>query len=177
MKTYLNLKVLVVLAAFFTCTAAFAADVVDVPLDHILMQLFGWIASLFQKSPDQGDLEWALKVGALISIMLSSLKSSALRPFWDKLGNAKALAGPVLGIVAGVLAMIAHHEPITLRSLLEYFAAGGGAIAFHEILGWVRGLPGLNKYIAMAIDLVEMVLRRPDGGQNLAALGKNQASQ
>lgn len=100
--------------------------------------------------------KWELSAG--IALVVSSLKVSFLRPLWDKLGDFKIWAGPVLGLVAGFFSM---GTSLTLEAALAYLTAGAGAIFMHEILDMVKKIPGIGAVWLQIIDVIKLLLRAP----------------
>lgn len=109
--------------------------------------------------------KWELS--AAIALIVSSFKVSFLRPLWDKLGDFKIWAGPVLGLVAGFLTM---GTSLTLEAAFAYITAGAGAIFMHEILDMVKKIPGIGSVWLTIIDIIKSLLRAPQAPIAMLAL-------
>ena len=144
---------------FLYAGVAIAADQVDLPIGDFVSQAIGFI-KLFLAG-DQGSFPWAVKVSAAVMLIIASMKVSILRPLWDKLGSAKAWIAPVLGCIGGVISIKASGGAVTINVVGQYFMAGAGAIVIHELFDSIKAVPGLNKYIAMVIDFLQLIFKRP----------------
>lgn len=107
-----------------------------------------------------GGLPWMGKVSSLVLILVSSMKVSFLKPMWDKLGAAKAWAGPVLGLIGGILSL-GMDGNITLAGVLAYVSSGAGALILHELLDTVKAIPGLGSMYVAVIDYIKSKLGAP----------------
>lgn len=174
------MKSLVLSLALLGCTPAFAADAPKAapvvqpvaaapvvvapaaPVEHVL---------ILEKSPDEipvqdfagqvleaiskfGGLNWMGKIALLITLIISTMKVTAIRQmFWDKLGAAKAWAAPILGLILGILTL-AMGGHLTLAGVLAWVSAGAGALILHELLDSLKKIPGLGAMWVSFIDLV-----------------------
>lgn len=134
---------------FAVSKLAFAADA-DLPADQFFGQVIDAIKAM-------GGLPWAAKFGAVILLLVSSMKVSFLRPLWDKLGAAKAWAALGLALVGGIL-MLSVEGKLTLAGVVAYVVAGGGAVIMHELLDTVKAIPGLGSVWIAVIDLLSKLL-------------------
>ena len=158
MKKYLMFLIPCMLLFCGVVRAEDSVPLTEIPLEQFLSSAFAVVMSFFQKQPDGSDLAFALKLSGLITLLISTMKVSFMRPLWDKLGNWKWALSFVLSFAA---ALLGQGSSITLGSALLYLSAGPGALALHELIDKVKAIPGLNKYIGMAISLIELVLRKP----------------
>jgi len=128
-------------------------------LDAFSVQVLGTIGKL-------GGLSTMLKISAVIMLVIASLKVSVLNKLvWSKLGPVQIWAGPVLGLLAGILGLGAGSVKLSLPLVFAYITAGGGAVFVHEILDLVKAIPGLGPIYVQLISVVE------------GALGGSQPSQ
>ena len=113
----------------------------ELPLDQFLAQVMAAIKAL-------GGLPWALKIASIVLLIIASMKVAVVRNLiWDRLGAAKAFVAPVLGLIVGLLSMAAEGN-VTVAGVFAYLFAGAGALAIHELLDAVKGIPGIGqKYI------------------------------
>lgn len=128
-----------------------ASSAQDVPVESFVQQVFDLIGSF-------GGLPWMAKIAGVITVIISSMKVSFIRPLWDKLGEAKVWLAPILGLVAGVMGM---GVDITWASAIAYVTAGAGAVIFHELLDTIKAIPGLGSMWVSVIDFISIILRAP----------------
>jgi hypothetical protein len=142
---------LVVFAFLFSIFALIALPVfalaADLPAQDFLAQVFEAVKGL-------GGLSWMGKIASIMLLIVASMKVSFLRPLWDKLGPAKAILAPVLGLIAGCIAM----PSLSLQGLMAYLFAGAGAIVLHELLDALKSVPGLGGLYVGVIDFVMKLL-------------------
>jgi hypothetical protein len=108
-----------------------------------------------------GGLSWMAQVAMVLGLLLASMKVSFLRPIWDKLGDAKAWAAPLLGLLYGVVSLKISGD-LTLAGAMAYFGAGAGAIILHELLDSLKSAPGIGHIYVGIIDLIEKLALKPD---------------
>jgi hypothetical protein len=141
------------LALSFLTAYAFAADVVT-PGDF-----FAQVLDVITKF---GGLTFVLKVAAIITLVISSMKVSVLNDLiWSKLGAFQAWVAPILGLLAGILHLADNGASISWASVFAYLSAGAGAIILHELLDSVKALPGLGEFWVGLIAAVEKLLGGP----------------
>ena len=128
---------------------AHAADA-DIPVDQFLNLVLEAVKNF-------GGIPWTLKIASILTLILSTMKVSFMRPLWDKLGWAKALAAPVLAIVVGLLSL----QPFSLAGLVAYLFAGAGAIVLHQMLDGVKGIPGVGGAFVSVIEFLQKMLKAP----------------
>ena len=103
-------------------------------------------------------LGWQAGVVALLTLIVSTTKNSVLRGYiWDKLGWAKAFVAPGLGIVLYMLGMAEFSWKAALLGL----TSGLGAIALHQLLDAVKGIPSVGPIWVKVIDFLGTLLKRP----------------
>lgn len=124
---------------------AHAADG-DIPLDQLLAQVLDLVKSF-------GGLPWMGKISAIVLLLLASMKVSFLRPLWDKLGRGKVLASLVMSLVVGICALGASGS-LSIPGVMAYLFAGAGAIILHELLDWIKSIPGLGAMYVAAINFL-----------------------
>ena len=100
-----------------------------------------------------GGLSWGLKIAAIISLLIASMRVSAINAWtWAKLPNLlKPLVGPVLGLIGGLLTV----HPINGPALLAWVMAGGGAVLIDNVLDGVKSQPGLSPLVVSLINFFE----------------------
>lgn len=131
---------------------AFAQDTIPQPVDTVE----GFFSQTLTFIKQFGGLPWVLKIAGISAILISTLKVSAIRELtWDKLGNAKVWAAPVLGLIFGVLSLGTN---LTFASALAYISAGAGAIILHELLDSIKAIPGIGSIWVSIIDVIQSLL-------------------
>lgn len=150
--------VLFLVVSFFSLTATAAevltnvvaapvAPVAAAPSADLLTQVLDLIHNW-------GGIPWVLKISAILTLVLSSMKVSFLNNLiWSKLGAFKAWAAPVLALIVGVLDL-ARTGQLTVAGVLAFVSAGAGAIILHELLDTLKALPGLGP---MWVELISVV--------------------
>lgn len=124
-------------------------------MDNFLAQVLETVHAL-------GGLPWAGKIASVVLLIIAAFKVSVLNDLvWSKLGAFKAVAAPVLGLVAGVLMLSVSPGGITVAGLLAYVGAGAGAVLLHELLDMVKAIPGIGPLWVTVIGVIEGAL----GGQ------------
>lgn len=171
------MKALVLSLALLGCTPAFAADapkaapvVQPVVAAPVVVQPEMKVL-VIEKSPDEipvqtfagqvleaigqfGGLPWVGKIALLITLIIGSMKVTALRQLiWDKLGAAKAWLAPILGLILGVLTLMQGGH-LTLAGVLAWVSAGAGALILHELLDSIKKIPGIGAAWVGFIDLI-----------------------
>ncbi len=140
------------LTMMFFAVLAFAQDTIPAPAETVE----GFFAQTLTFIKQFGGLPWVFKIAGIAAILLSTLKISVLREYtWDKLGNAKVWAAPVIGLIFGIASLGTN---LTLASALAYISAGAGAIILHELLDSVKAIPGLGGVWISIIDVIKSLL-------------------
>lgn len=122
------------LVLFLVGQFALAQAAADVPVQDFAAQVLGAISSF-------GGLPWVGKIALIVTVVLSSIKVLPIRTLiWDKLGNAKAFAAPVLGLILGVLTL-AQGGQLSFAGVMAYVSAGAGAIILHELVDALKAAP------------------------------------
>lgn len=132
--------------------SVFAQVAAELPVTDFLAQVIEAIKSF-------GGLAWGMKVAAVITLIISSMKVSFIRQYtWDKVhGSLKALIAPALGLIAGLLSMGKFDG----ASLVAWAFAGAGAVLLNSVLDGVKQLPGVGPQYVALINFIEMILMKP----------------
>lgn len=126
------------------------AQAAELPATDFFAQLMAAIKAF-------GGLSWMGKVSSIVLLLVASMKVSFIKPLWDKLGAAKAWAGPVLGLIGGILSLGVDGN-ITVAGVMAYVASGAGALILHELLDTVKAIPGLGAMYVAVINWIEGLL-------------------
>ncbi len=158
MKKILSLTMMTLFMAItFVVSYAMADDSVVAPAD--------FFAQVVQFVHDFGGLTSLLKISGLVTLIIASVKVTALNElFWAKLGAAQAWVAPVLGLFGGILGL-SQSGPITGASVFAWVSAGAGAIILHELLDSIKALPGLGAIYVTIINMIEGALGGPASKQ------------
>jgi hypothetical protein len=131
-----------------------------------------FLAQVMRTSETIGGLPTLLKVSAVITLLVSSLKVTALRGLiWERLGAGQVLVAPALGLIAGLVGL-GTAGPVTLPVVLTYVMAGGGAVFLHELLDAMKALPGLGVAYIRAIEAIQRAL---GGGESVVGKARQKA--
>jgi hypothetical protein len=152
------------LAITFFGVFAFAQDVAPVAVDDtgaFLSEVFKVVMSL-------GGLSWGAKIAAVCTLLISGLKISALRNWYDKLGAAKVFLGPLLALVAGLAALPQLSGP----AIMAYLLAGGGSIILHQVLDAMKALPWLGVKLKVVIWALQKWLGGKPSEKQVAEMAK-----
>jgi cytochrome c oxidase subunit IV len=149
------------IALMLVLTITAFADTVAAPSGTIVE----FLLSVWQTIQSLGGLTWSLKITAIITLVIASMKVSFLNELiWSKLGNLKTWVGPILGLLVGLVSLVAQGN-LSLVGVFAYFSAGIGAIALHELLDTIKGIPGLGPIYVGIIDAIEKTLGGPKSTQ------------
>lgn len=122
----------------------------DVPIDQFLNLVLEAVKNF-------GGIPWTLKIASILTLVLSTMKVSFMRPLWDKLGWGKMLAAPILALAVGLLSL----QQFSFAGLVAYLFAGVGAIVLHQMLDGVKGIPGVGGVFLSIIEFVQKMLKAP----------------
>lgn len=112
----------------------------------VLQDFFGVIGNL-------KGMKWQMAVASIITVLISTLKVSAWRPLWDKLGWFKGFLAPTLSV--GSIVLIAWGTgQLSWGTLLVAITTGAGAVALHELLDAFKGIPGIGKVWVAIIEIL-----------------------
>jgi hypothetical protein len=121
----------------------------EMGLDHFLAEVFSAVQGF-------GGLSWGGKIIVIITLLISSMKVSLLRSYvWDRLGPAKVLLAPALGLVAGLMSL----DDKSLPALTAYVMAGAGAILLHQLLDALKETPYIGEKYLWLVDGAKKLLK------------------
>jgi hypothetical protein len=157
----LVLSVYLILALGLLGSYAFADGGVVDPAD--------FLGQVLEAIRGMGGVSMLLKISAVLVLVVSSMKVSFLNDiFWSKLGAAKVYVAPALGLLAGLLGLGAHGQPVSAALVFAYLMSGGGAVFLHEILDSIKLIPGLGHVYLVLIQLIEKFAFGPAKGVEAA---------
>lgn len=152
------------LLIFITTFLTFGVFAQDVPVENVdasfLASAWAWVQSLWSDTPLLG------KITGGVILIVSSWKVSFLKPLWDKLGEKQEWVAPVLGLLGGVAALFVNGE-FDLSLLLTSIAGGALAPYVHDLLDYLKAIPGIGKVWLTIIDIIKMVLLAPKENSDL----------
>ena len=115
----------------------------------LFQQALAWIESLHAAAPVQ------VKIAGFVLLLVAIWKSSIASQFlWDKLGVYKSLVGPILGLLAGALAI----QPFSWSGLLAGFMGGVFSVGLHQLLDGIKALPVVGPAYQSVINFIEGLL-------------------
>lgn len=122
------------------------------------MPVSDFLSQVLQVIKEFGGLPTVLKIAAIITLLISSMKVSVLNELvWSKLGDFKPWAAPILGLIAGILDL-AKAGTVSWASVFAYISAGAGALILHDLLDSVKAIPKLGAVYVKLIELVQKAL-------------------
>ena len=116
--------------------------------------LLASVMSLWQSFP---TLPLAGKIAGVLAIVIGLVKSSALQPYWAKLGPWQALVAPVLGVVTAILSI----QPLSWAGIWLGLSGGMLAVALSNVLNSVMAMPGVGPLWVSIIQIIERLLNAP----------------
>lgn len=116
--------------------------------------LLAYGKSLFDATPLVG------KITGGIVLIISTMKVSFIKPLWDKLGEKQEWLAPALGLLGGIAAMVGQGK-FDFSLLLTAIAGGALAPYLHDLLDYLKKIPGLGKVWLTIIDVIQLVLFAP----------------
>lgn len=137
----------------FLSVAAFASDLADYPADKFFGDIFETVKAF-------GGMPWTLKIAAIVTLVISSMKVSFVRPLWDKLGWAKGIVWAVLSVLVGIVTLSSGGN-LTFAGVAAYLFAGAGAVILHELLDSLKGIPGVGGVYLSIIEFAQKLLKAP----------------
>lgn len=117
-----------------------------------------------------GGLEYTVKINAIMTILISSMKVSFLKPLWDKIKDIKiTYKGVVQHINAQTYFVLFLHIIVgiitqgnfTLPAILAYVFIGGGSVYFHELADGLKNIPIIGDVLKWIEVIAKYVLKAP----------------
>jgi hypothetical protein len=152
----------VTLAHFLGATAQAASSVVETDGN-----IFGAIWKLVS---GWGGLNYTVKVNAIMTLLISSMKVSFLKPLWDKIKVIKiTYKGVVQEINAQVYFVLFLHIIVgiitqgnySFNAILAYVFIGGGSVYFHELASGLKNVPIIGQILEWIETIAKYVLKAP----------------
>lgn len=141
------------LSVFLFTFYSWASDMELIPADQFFNQVL-------QAVKDFGGIPWTLKIASIITLIISTMKVSFIRPLWEKLGWIKGIVAPVLGLAGGILILVSEGH-FSISGLFAYMFAGAGAIVLHEMLDGLKQIPGIGSTFLSIIEFAQSALKAP----------------
>lgn len=118
-----------------------------------------YATQIFQAVQKLGGLSGGLKAIMIINLIIASQKVSFLRAFlWDKMGAAKVLVAPLLGLVVGLIEFKLNGG--NKGTILVWVMAGAGSIILHELLDALKSFPVIGSKYSAFIDMISGLLAK-----------------
>lgn len=139
-------------------TVLYAAPVVALAAASTNMPLSDFVILIWNDIIHFGGMTWMLRLAAIFTVIISSMKVSVLKSWiWDRLGALQGWAGPVMGLLVGVVSLGSGGH-LTLSGVMAYLAAGAGAPILHEILEMAKSIPTIGPLWVQLIGVIESAL-------------------
>lgn len=119
-----------------------------------LMEIFNQLMDLIKNF---NGMDVAGKIAGIVLLIIAIVKSSLLRPLWDKAGAWKIVVAPSLSLVVAFV-MIQPFEP---KAIFTSLLSGALAVATHELLDAIKNIPGVGPAYVKAITFIQMLLKAP----------------
>lgn len=150
------ITLVVVLSAGLFPIHAETASVLADPSD------FGFLAQVLALVKSWGGLESSLKISAVVTLIISSIKVSYFKKFWDSLKikmdgkevSLQIFIVPILSIVIG----LCSQGKVTWAAFVAYAVMGAGAVYLHEIMDQVKKLPLVSPIAKVIVDVISFIL-------------------
>jgi len=125
----------------------------------------GFMGEIFALVKAWGGLSSAVKISSVITLIISSIKVSFFKPYWDKLKfkvngqeyNVQVLFVPLLSIVIGVVG----QGKISFNAMTAYIVMGAGAVYLHEILDVIKSLPIVSPIFQVVVSVIGFIFGKP----------------
>jgi hypothetical protein len=144
-------------------TPANATSAVVVPDGNIFKAVWSLVSGW-------GGLDYTVKVNAIMTILISSMKVSFLKPFWDKIKKIKVTYKGVVQYIDAQIYFVAFMHIVlgiitqgnyTLPAILAYIFIGSGSVFFHEITEGLKNVPIIGNILAWIETIAKYILRDP----------------
>lgn len=154
-------------AAVQDATCVTVADAPKPPLEDTLTHLF-------QAIGDLKGLGFQGLLIAFVTLLVSAMKLSALRPLWDKLGAWQTATAPFLSLVLVAISTATPGIAFSWQAVAVAVTTGAGAIALHELLDALKKAPGLGPILGTLIGLAQSILGRKVSNGGAVTKGSSQ---
>lgn len=152
------------IAAFFAGHAAYATELVTVPMPasdggDLFNQVLTTIKLL-------GGKEWYAAAASFCVLIVGSMKVPGIREkLWDKLTikgfKLQVFVAPLVAVIGGIISLKIETGHIQLRPVLAYLSVGLGAIPLYELLDAIKLTGATNKVLVAVVSAIQGVLKRP----------------
>lgn len=115
------------------------------------------LSQAFDVMKDFGALSMHMKIAAVLTLLISLVKVSAIRPIWEKLGAGKVLVAPLLSLMLAIVQSIGE-KPVTKVEIMNALLIGAGSVAMHEFLDALKEIPVIKQRAEPLVDLVKKLL-------------------
>lgn len=141
------IKFTLALFAFIVSMFTFSVFAQDVlPPEEFFKQVLATLQSF-------GGMYPTVKLSGIIMLVIASMKVTYLNTLiWSKLGQLQIWVAPLLGLLAGVLAL---GKDLTPASALAYATVGAGAVFIHEVFDLIKAIPGIGPFYIFIINMIE----------------------
>lgn len=131
----------------------------------MVIQDVDFLTQVLDSVKSMGGLPFVGKMSVIVMLLISSMKVTFLRPYWDKMGATKPWMSPLLSMLVGLLGLLSTGTMPTLVQLSAYMLAGAGALHLHELLELAKKIPKIGPVYVKLIDMLEGVLNNMGVGR------------
>ncbi len=102
-----------------------------------------------------GGISWTLKIASIIHIVISSMKVSVFRPWWEFPGPwFQPFMSGALGFISGVLVLKVQNQ-FTWSGATAYAFSGAGAVVLHQMFDGIKLMPQIGPFYQSVIFFIE----------------------
>jgi hypothetical protein len=117
-----------------------------------------------------GGLNYTVKINAIMTLLISSMKVSFLAPLWNKIKDIKITYRGVvqhinfqtyfvlfLHIIVGIIT----QGNYSFTAILAYVFIGGGSVYFHELADGLKNVPIIGTVLEWIETVAKYILKAP----------------
>ncbi|NDC22523.1 MAG: hypothetical protein EBZ49_00110 [Proteobacteria bacterium] len=117
------------------------------------MSMMEFIFQIIKSFGQFQGMQASIIASTMLTLLISSIKVSPLSGLWDRLGQFKVLAAPIMSMAIAALAI----KPFSMEAMMTAFITGAGSVAVHEFLSAAKSIPGMSKIADMLESLLDML--------------------
>jgi hypothetical protein len=159
MEKFLGKYFIWICAGMFFFAAYLAHAQEAAPMVAAEMSDADFLLQIVRVVQELGGAKWGASVTLGIVVIISTMKVSVLRRYWDLIGSLKVLVAPSLALIAGLATLKLNPESRDMWPILAaWMIAGSGSIIVHQLLDAVKGLPFVGQKYDLMIEVIQGLL-------------------
>lgn len=145
------------------------ASILPMPISSYL-DLFKFWPQALELVKTWGGMTYALKVSAIVNVIVASTKLGVFRPIWDKFKNVKiTYKGQVsmldcqlifVGLIT-ILVGVVQQGDYSFAAIVAYVISGGGSVIMHQIVDALKTVPFIKPIIEVIEKIVSVITFKP----------------